>query len=70
MTRQSLNQLKRNAYQYGLTPALPGYRAEFIKVAQEACLEHDFSDKILKNSIVDPEVLPKFSLNACVAFNG
>jgi glycosyltransferase involved in cell wall biosynthesis len=57
-----LNQLKQNAYQYGLHLRYPVIGAEFIKVAQEACIEHDFSDKILKNSIVDPEVLPKFSL--------
>ncbi|MEO6149012.1 MAG: glycosyltransferase family 4 protein [Mucilaginibacter sp.] len=57
-----LNQLKQNAYQYGLHLRYPVIGSEFIKVAQEACIEHDFSDKILKNSIVDPEVLPKFSL--------
>jgi hypothetical protein len=36
--------------------------AEYIKVAQESCRNHDFSEKILRNSIVDPEILPKFSL--------
>ncbi|RYE20770.1 MAG: glycosyltransferase [Sphingobacteriales bacterium] len=59
---QLLNKLKQNAYQYGLHLRYPVIGAEFIKVAQEAAIEHDFSDKILKNSIVDPEVLPKFSL--------
>src|SRR5205085_153381 len=40
----------------------PVIGAEYIKAAQEACSSHDFSDKILKNSIVDPEIMPKFSL--------
>ncbi|MCD8741690.1 glycosyltransferase family 4 protein [Mucilaginibacter roseus] len=58
----ALNELKQNAYQYGLHLRYPAIGAEFIKVAQEACMSHDFSDKILKNSIVDPEILPNFSL--------
>jgi glycosyltransferase involved in cell wall biosynthesis len=57
-----LNQLKENAYEYGLHLRYPQIGAEFIKVAQESCRSHDFSAKVLKNSIVDPEILPKFSL--------
>jgi glycosyltransferase involved in cell wall biosynthesis len=57
-----LNELKENAYEYGLHLRWPATGAEYIKVAQEAATTHDFSDKILKNSIVDPEILPKFSL--------
>lgn len=57
-----LNELKTNAYEYGLHLRWPVVGAEFIRVAQEACYHHDFRDKILKNSIVDPEVMPKFSL--------
>lgn len=57
-----LQELKDNAYQYGLHLRWPAIGAEFIKVAQEASVRFDFSDKILKNSIVDPEILPKFSL--------
>ena len=57
-----LAELKENAYEYGLHLRWPVIGAEFIKVAQEACFEHDFRDKILKNSIVDPEIMPKFSL--------
>jgi glycosyltransferase involved in cell wall biosynthesis len=57
-----LNKLKANAYEYGLHLRWPVIGAEFIKVAQEAAAKHDFSDRILKNSIVDPEILPKFSL--------
>jgi glycosyltransferase involved in cell wall biosynthesis len=57
-----LNELKENAYEYGLHLRWPVIGAEYIKVAQEAAVNHDFSEKILKNSIVDPEILPKFSL--------
>lgn len=57
-----LSELKQNAYQYGLHLRYPVIGSEFIKVAQESAIEHDFSERILRNSIVDPEVLPKFSL--------
>lgn len=58
----TLNELKENAYEYGLHLRWPVVGAEYIKVAQEASFQHDFRDKILKNSIVDPEIMPKFSL--------
>lgn len=57
-----LNELKENAYEYGLHLRWPVIGAEFIKVARESLVRFDFSDKILRNSIVDPEILPKFSL--------
>jgi glycosyltransferase involved in cell wall biosynthesis len=57
-----LKELKTNAYEYGLHLRWPVTGAEYIKVAQESSRNHDFSDKILRNSIVDPEILPKFSL--------
>ncbi len=57
-----LNELKENAFEYGLHLRWPVIGAEYIKVAQEACANHDFRDKILRNSIVDPEIMPKFSL--------
>jgi len=57
-----LNELKRNAYEYGLHLRWPVIGAEYIKAAREACTTFDFSDKILRNSIVDPEIMPKFSL--------
>ncbi|MGZ3763424.1 MAG: glycosyltransferase [Mucilaginibacter sp.] len=57
-----LNELKENAYEYGLHLRWPNIGAEYIKVAQEACVNYDFSEKIFKNSIVDPEIMPKFSL--------
>ncbi|QQL48504.1 glycosyltransferase family 4 protein [Mucilaginibacter ginkgonis] len=57
-----LQKLKQNAYQYGLNLRWPKIGGEYIATAQDALINHDFSDKILKNSIVDPEILPKFSL--------
>src|SRR5260221_6742224 len=57
-----LEELKENAYEYGLHLRWPVIGSEYIKAAQEASSAHDFSDKILKNSIVDPEIMPKFSL--------
>jgi glycosyltransferase involved in cell wall biosynthesis len=59
---EALAEMKENAYEYGLHLRWPQIGAEYIKVAQESCLAHDFSAKVLKNSIVDPEILPKFSL--------
>jgi len=57
-----LDELKQNAYNYGLHLRWPVIGSEYIKVAQQACQDHDYRDKILKNSIVDPEIMPKFSL--------
>jgi glycosyltransferase involved in cell wall biosynthesis len=59
---KTLQQLKQNAYEYGLHTRYPQIGAEFIKVAQDACMTYDFGEKVLKNSIVDAEILPKFSL--------
>lgn len=58
----ALAELKENAYDYGRHLRWPSIGAEYIKIAQEASYNHDFSDKILRNSIVDAEILPKFSL--------
>jgi len=58
----SLKQLKRNAYDYGLHTRYPKIGAEYIKVAQEASAKHDVNDKILQSTIVDPEIMPRFSL--------
>ncbi len=60
--KNALNELKHNAYEYGLHLRWPSIGAEYIKVAETACRVHNFSDKILRNSIVDPEVMPAFSL--------
>ncbi len=57
-----LNELKKNAYTYGLNLRWPVIGAAYINVALEACSNHYFSEKILKESIVDPEIMPKFSL--------
>jgi len=59
---EALAELKENAYDYGLHLRWPVVGAEFIKVAQEALYDHDFRDKILRNGIVDPEIMPKFNL--------
>jgi len=40
----------------------PVIGAKFIKAANEACAAYDFRDKILSNSVVDPEIMPEFSL--------
>jgi len=57
-----LHELKENAYNYGLHLRWPVIGADFIKVALEARSTHYFSEKLLKNSIVDPEIMPKFNL--------
>lgn len=59
----ALAQLKRNAYDYGLHLRYPKIGAEYIKVAQEAAAKHDVTDKILQSTIVDPEIMPRFSLD-------
>jgi glycosyltransferase involved in cell wall biosynthesis len=58
-----LKELKDNAYEYGLHLRWPVIGSDYIRAAHQALQMHDFSDKILKNSIVDPEIMPKFSLN-------
>lgn len=58
----TMNEIKQNAYEYGLHLRWPVVGAEYIKVAQEASSRHDFRDKILRNSIVDPEIMPTFNL--------
>jgi glycosyltransferase involved in cell wall biosynthesis len=59
----SLTQLKRNAYDYGLHLRWPKTGAEYIKIAQEAAAKHDMNGKILQSTIVDPEIMPRFSLD-------
>jgi glycosyltransferase involved in cell wall biosynthesis len=58
-----LAKMRSNAYQYGLHLRWPKTGAEYIRAAKEACNLHDFKDKILKTGIVDPEIMPKFSLS-------
>ncbi|MCJ8210179.1 glycosyltransferase family 4 protein [Mucilaginibacter sp. RS28] len=60
--QDELRHIKQNAYNYGLHLRWPKIGAEYLTIAHHAVQEHDFSDKILKNSIVDPEIMPKFSL--------
>ena len=59
---ETMSEIKQNAYEYGLHLRWPVVGAEYIKVAQEASSRHDFRDKILRNSIVDPEIMPTFNL--------
>ncbi len=59
---EAMSEIKENAYNYGLHLRWPKTGAEFIKIAQEAAQNHDYRDRILQSSIVDPEILPKFSL--------
>ena len=57
-----LAELKENAYNYGLHLRWPVIGAEFIKAAEEAVATQYFSENLLKDSIVDPEIMPKFNL--------
>ena len=57
-----LAEMRNNAYKYGQHLRWPKIGAEYIKAAQEACDRHDFRERILKGSIIDPEIMPKFNL--------
>ncbi|PTQ99426.1 glycosyltransferase involved in cell wall biosynthesis [Mucilaginibacter yixingensis] len=59
---EKLTEMKENSYEYGLHLRWPKVGAEYIKVAQELTASYDFSERLLQSSIVDPEILPKFSL--------
>ncbi|EHQ28470.1 glycosyltransferase family 4 protein [Mucilaginibacter paludis] len=61
--KEALTTLKRNAYNYGLHLRWPKTGAEYIKVAQEALAKHDFREKVMQSTIVDPEIMPRFSLD-------
>ncbi|MXV52743.1 glycosyltransferase [Pedobacter sp. HMF7647] len=56
-----LNKLKNNAYQYGLKLRWPRIGATYLATLEQAIQKQGFAEKILQ-TIVDPEVLPKFSL--------
>jgi glycosyltransferase involved in cell wall biosynthesis len=58
-----LTELKHNAYDYGLHLRWPKTGNEYIKVAQEAASKHDFTGRVLHSNIVDPEIMPRFSLD-------
>ncbi|OCX54518.1 glycosyl transferase [Mucilaginibacter sp. PPCGB 2223] len=57
-----LAKIRANAYKYGQHLRWPKIGGEYINAAREACDQHDFRDKILKSSIIDPEIMPKFNL--------
>ena len=58
---RKLKKLKRNAYNYGLHLRWPVIGAEYISVLEAALAKLSFGEKIL-HKIVDPEIMPKFSL--------
>jgi glycosyltransferase involved in cell wall biosynthesis len=59
---ETLAELKKNAYDYGLHLRWPTTGAEYIKAAKEACNSDDFTERVLKTTIIDPEIMPRFSL--------
>lgn len=58
---EKLNELKQNAYKYGLQLRWPTIGADYIRVLETALAEADFSEKSLRQ-IVDPELIPEYSL--------
>lgn len=60
---ESMAELKRNAYQYGLHLRWPKIGGEYIKLAQEAFYNYNYGTKKIQNTILDPEILPRFSLD-------
>lgn len=57
-----IKELKSNAYNYGLHLRWPVIGAEYLMAAQKAIHNYSFNEKLLRNTIVDPEIMPKFSL--------
>jgi glycosyltransferase involved in cell wall biosynthesis len=57
-----LQDLKKNAYRYGLKLRWPRIGREYISLLERAINYPDYSDKILKQ-IIDHEVMPEFSLD-------
>jgi glycosyltransferase involved in cell wall biosynthesis len=58
-----LAELKHNAYTYGLHLRWPKIGGEYIKLAREAYNANIYNDSPFAGTIIDPEILPKFSLN-------
>ncbi|HEY4194115.1 MAG TPA: glycosyltransferase, partial [Mucilaginibacter sp.] len=52
-----LNELKENAYEYGLRLRWPITSAGFVKLAQDVADAYGFSDRMLKVAIADPLML-------------
>lgn len=58
---EKLNELQRNAYQYGLHLRWPKIGAEYIRLIEQVLAQTDgFEHKL--HQIVDPEIIPEFSL--------
>ncbi len=58
---EKLQELQRNAYQYGLHLRWPTIGAEYIRTIEEAVSQAGIADGKL-HQIVDPEIIPEFSL--------
>ncbi len=56
-----LQRLKQNAWEYGLHLRWPRIGGEYIALVEHAMLHRDTTVKIMRQ-LVDPEVLPKFTL--------
>ena len=54
--------LQHNAYQYGLHLRWPKIGAEFLSVLVAACAQHELEDALPLRQLVDPEIIPEFSL--------
>lgn len=59
---EELSQIRVNAYNYGLTTRWPIIGAEYISMARNA-LSCPVLKQPAKNRIIDPELIPPFSLN-------
>jgi glycosyltransferase involved in cell wall biosynthesis len=59
--QDKLNELKSNAYRYGLSLRWPQIGKKYLAIAKDAVENPDLSDKIF-SQIMDPEIMPEFSL--------
>jgi hypothetical protein len=59
---QQLQTIRNNAYSYGLNLRWPVIGKSYIKIIQKAIENPDLGEQILRR-IVDPEVMPEFSLD-------
>lgn len=60
-SEHTLKTLKNNAYQYGTNLRWPIIGAEYISVLHDAISNHNYDSPPIEK-IVDPELMPKFSL--------
>jgi len=57
-----ISELRKNAYEYGLSLRWPAIGRNYIALAKNAVENPDLSDKIL-SQIMDPEIMPELSLD-------